>query len=141
MKIKALAQFVYGLFGALFLVAGLAVLSLRTNLLPETVKNIIVNEAQGSLQALHLLQEFSALLVFAGLVSLWAIAHYEQSKTYHWAMTTFWGLLALAQWFDVRGPFQSVLGPLINTVPFVLFGLLGVLRIAAARKANNEVYR
>ncbi|MBS1812972.1 MAG: hypothetical protein JST84_32700 [Acidobacteria bacterium] len=141
MKIKALVQFVYGLFGALFLVAGLSVLSLRTNLLPAAVQNIIVHEAQGSLQALHLLQEFSALLVFAGLMSLWASAHYEQSKTYHWAMTTFWGLLAVAHWFDVRGPFQSVLGPLINTVPFVLFGLLGVLRIAAARKANNEVYR
>lgn len=141
MKIKAFIQFVYGLFGVLFIVAGLSVLALRTNLLPEAVQNIIVNEAQGNLQALHLLQEFSALLVFAGLMSLWAIARYEQSKTYHWALTTFWGLLALAHWFDVRGPWQSLLGPLINTVPFVLFALIGLLRIVAEKKAGEVVYR
>ncbi|MBL8203185.1 MAG: hypothetical protein JNM09_03080 [Blastocatellia bacterium] len=141
MKIKVLIQFVYGLFGVLFLAAGLSVLALRTNLLPEAVQNIIVNEAHGNLQAFHLLQEFSALLVFAGLMSLWAIARYEQSKPYHWAMTTFWGLLALAHWFDVRGPWQSWLGPVINTVPFVLFGLIGLLRVVAERKSGDLVFR
>ena len=141
MKIKAFIQFVYGLFGVLFIVAGLSVLALRTNLLPEAIQNIIVNEAQGNLQALHLLQEFSALLVFAGLMSLWAIARYEHSKPYHWATTTFWGLFALAHWFDVRGPWQSLLGPVINTVPFVLFGLIGLLRIVAEKRANEVVYR
>ena len=141
MKIKAFIQFVYGLFGMLFLIAGLSVLALRTNLLPEAVQNIIVNEAQGNLQALHLLQEFSALLVFAGLMSLWAIARYEQSKPYHWAMTTFWGLFALAHWFDVRGPWQSLLGPVINTVPFALFALIGLLRIVAEKRADEVVYR
>lgn len=141
MTIKAITKFIYGIFGALFLVAGLSVLSLRANLLPEAVKNIIVNEAHGNLQALHLLQEFSALLVFAGLMSFWSIRHYEQSKPFHWAMTTFWGLLALAHWFDVRGPYQSMLGPLINTIPFALFGLMGLLRIFAESKSSDVLSR
>lgn len=140
MKIKAFIQFIYGLFGVLFLAAGLSVLALRTNLLPEAVQNIIVNEAQGNLHALHLLQEFSALLVFAGLMSLWAVVRYEQSKPYHWALTTFWGLLALAHWFDVRGPWQSWLGPVINTVPFALFALIGLLRVVAERKSGDLVF-
>ncbi len=141
MKINAIAKFIYGLFGVLFLVAGIGVLLLRTNLLPAAVQTVIVNEAHGNLQALHLLQEFSALLVFAGLMSLWAIAHYEQSKPFHWAMTTFWGLLALAHWFDVRGPWQSLLGPVINTLPFMLFALIGLLRILAERRAGDVLYR
>ena len=128
MNTKTITKSLYGLFGTLFLVAGSGVLLLRTGLLPDSIRNIVLNEGNGDLNAVHILQEFSALLVFAGLMLFWAIRHYEQSLPFHWAMTTFWGLLALVHWFDARGLLQSVLGPLINTIPFVLFVLVGLLR-------------
>lgn len=87
--------------------------------------------AHDDLNAVHLIQEFGSLLVFAGLVSIWFVRHYEQSKFFHWAMTTFWALFALVHWFDFRGPFQSfqsAIGPTINTIPFVLFAVVGLVR-------------
>lgn len=141
MKIKAFAKFIYGLFGTLFLVAGLGIVSLGTNLLPNAVQNIVINVAHGDPTALHLLQEFASLLVFAGLMSFWSVRHYEQSKPFHWAMTTFWGLLALVHWFDARGTFHAAVGPLINTIPFALFGLIGLLRIFAESKSSDVLPR
>jgi len=128
MMTRALARSIYGLFAALFLVAGVSVLLLGTGLLPEAVKDIIVGFAEGHGNTLHIMQEFASLLVFVGLITLWFIRHYDQSRAFHWAMTAFWGLIALVHWFDVRGPCPSVVGPLVNTVPLVLFLVIGLLR-------------
>ena len=134
MNIQPLTKAFYGLIGTLLLLAGGTVLLLRTGLLPGSLQNLIFNVAHGDLNAVHILQEFSALLVFAGLMSLWAMRHYEQSRPFHWALTTFWGLLALVHWVDARGEFRSVVGPLINTVPFALFVILGLLRLQAEKQ-------
>ena len=134
MNTKAIAKSFYALFGTLLLVAGGGVLLLRTGLLPEAIRNVILNVGHGDLNAVHILQEFSALLVFAGLMTFWAIRHYEQSKPFHWAMTTFWGLLALIHWADARGPYESAAGPLINTIPFILFVLVGLFRHNAEKR-------
>jgi hypothetical protein len=82
------------------------------------------------------MQEFGSLLVFAGLITFWFIRHYEHSRTFHWAMTAFWGLLALIHWIDVRGSWQSVVGPAINTIPLVLFVAVGLLRLRSEGKAQ-----
>ena len=128
MNIKAIAKLLYGFFGVLFLIAGASVILLHTGLLPDAVKNIIINFGHGDSNTLHIIQEFGSLLVFAGLITFWFIRHYEQSKPFHWALTTFWALFALAHWFDARGFSQSVRGPMINTLPFILFVLVGLLR-------------
>jgi hypothetical protein len=101
---------------------------LKTGLLPEELRDRIVGLGHGDRETLHIMQEFSSLLVFAGLISLWFLRHYDQSWAFHWAMTAFWGLVALVHWFDVRGPVESVVGPAINSIPVILFVLLGVLR-------------
>jgi hypothetical protein len=128
MKIEAIAKSAYGFFGALFLISGATVLLLHTGLLPAPVKNIVIGLAHGDSLAIHLIQELGSILVFAGLITVWFIRHYEHSKSYHWAMTIFWSLFALAHWFDgSEGP-RSVRGPLINTIPFIVFLLIGLLR-------------
>jgi len=127
-SIKPIAQFLYGFFAAVFLIVGATVLLLRTDLLPAAVRSIVMNVAHEDMNAAHLIQELGSMLVFAGLISVWFIRHYEQSKFFHWAMTTFWALFSLVHWFYVGGPFKSVTGPMINTIPFVLFAIVGLLR-------------
>jgi hypothetical protein len=138
MKTEAISKSVYGFFGAVFLIVGATVLLLHTGLLPEPIRNIIMGVAHGDSLALHLIQELGSLLVFVGLISFWFIRHYEQSESYHWAMTTFWALFALAHWFDGREGPRSVRGPVINTVPFVVFLLIGLLRRNSKRHYARE---
>src|SRR5262249_55962980 len=118
----------YGLFGMIYLVAGLSVLLLGTGILPDAVKDLIVRIGQGDGNTLHIMQEFGSLLIFAGWITLWFIRHYDQSRPFHWAMTVFWGLFALGHWFDVEGSFRSGIGQVINTVPVSLFVVVGLLR-------------
>jgi hypothetical protein len=79
-------------------------------------------------QALHLLQQYAALLVLVALVTFWFINHYEQSRAFHWIMTAFWGIIALNRWFNPRGEFHAGLGEAITSIPFVMFVMIGVLR-------------
>ena len=128
MSIRPVAKFLYGIVAAVFLIGGVTVLLLRTGLLPAAVRNIVMNVAHDDMNTAHIIQEFGSMLVFAGLISIWFIRHYEQSKFYHWAMTAFWALISLVHWFYVAGPVKSVSGPMINTIPFVLFAVVGLLR-------------
>lgn len=141
MKAKAVVRIFYVLFGALFLGVGLGVLLLDTGLLPAGARETAVAFAHGNPETLHVMQEYGALLVFVGLISLWFARHYELSRPFHWAMAAAWALHALAHWFDVRGA-RSVAGPLVNTLPFALFLLTGLLRLRARegkKKAPDEL--
>jgi hypothetical protein len=119
---------VYGLVSVLYLVAGVSVLLLGTGLLPDAVRDLIVSLGHDDGNTLHIMQEFSSMLVFAGLITFWFLWHYDQSWFFHWAMTVFWGLFALVHWFDIRGSFRFDLGAVINTVPASLFVVVGLLR-------------
>ena len=138
MNIKTITKSLYGFVGVIFLIAGAGVLLVGTGLLPTVIKNVIINVGHDDLNTLHILQEFSSLLVFAGLITFWFIRHYEQSKAFHWAMTTFWALFALAHWFNAKGSFHSGAGQLINTVPFILFVVVGLLRNNYERKPKTK---
>src|SRR5262245_50539090 len=125
---RILAMSLYGLVGAVFLLAGVSVLLLGTGLLPEPVRELIVDIAHDNGNTLHIMQEFGSLMVFAGLISFWFVCHYNQSRPFHWAMTVFWALIALVHWYDIRGGLQFGIGPAINTIPFGLFLAVGLLR-------------
>jgi len=125
---RAVAKSAYVVLGTVFLAAGASLLLVNSGLLPGMLREVIIEESRGDLNTLHIMQEFGSLLVFAGLITFWFLWHYEQSRPFHWAMTVFWGLFAMAHWFDVRGPFPSVGGPLLTTVPFILLLLIGLLR-------------
>src|SRR5882724_660796 len=137
MNIKSIAKFVYGLVGMIFLIVGATVMLLHTGLLPEAVKSTLMAFAHGDSLAVHLIQEMASILVFVGLITFWFIRHYQQSKVFHWAMTTFWALFALAHWFDGREGPRSVRGPMINTIPFVVFLLIGLLRTGSDARAHR----
>jgi hypothetical protein len=136
MRNGILAKSLYLLFGTLYLVAGIATLLFRTGVLPKAVKSVVLDAARGDLNAVHISQEFGSLLVFAGLITLWFARHYGQSLFFHWAMTAFWALFALVHWFDVRGPIRFDIGVLINSIPFLLFGITGL--VTTNRRAREE---
>jgi hypothetical protein len=122
-----LAKFLYLLFGALYLVVGAVALLFRTGLLPDVVKSSLLEMANGDLNIVHIAQEFGSLLIFTGLITIWFIRHYQESLFFHWAMTTFWALIALVHLFDVRGPIRFDIGVLINAIPFILFLAVGLV--------------
>jgi hypothetical protein len=135
MWVRVLAKSLYGLIAGGFLVVGGSVLLLGTGLLPGRVRDLFYDVGGGDRSTLHLMQEYGSLLVFIGLITLWFIRNYAVSRTFHWVMTAFWGLIALVHWFDIRGPAESVVGPLVNSVPFALFVAVGLLRETARGRA------
>jgi hypothetical protein len=126
--IPVLVKAFYGLFAAIYLAAGVSVLLLGSGLLPGGVRQLMLEIGQDNPNTLHIMQEFASTLVFVGLITLWFIRNYDRSRPFHWAMTVFWGLVALVHWFDIRGSFQLGIGPAINSIPFALFVIIGVLR-------------
>jgi hypothetical protein len=127
---RILATALYGLFGGLFLLAGSILVLNGAGLLPDALSERFASLVAGNREIVHILQEYGCLLLVLGLLTLWFVRHYEVSGSFHWAMTAFWALVALIHWFDVRGPVESLVGPLINTTPFVLFLAIGLLRLA-----------
>lgn len=139
MNSKVITQGLYGFVGTAFLIAGAGVLLSGTGLLPEAVNRAVMDAAHDDTKFLHVIQEFGAFLVLIALITFWFMRHYAQSKFFHWAMTAAWALIALAHWFDVRGPFHIGIGPLINSIPFILFALVGLLRLSPdAKKPGLE---
>lgn len=135
---RVLATLLYAVNGAAFLAAGAATLLVDTGLLPGGVRDAVVGFSRGDLGTLHIIQEAGSLLVLVGLLTLWFVFHYDQSRYFHWAMTAYWGIMALIHWFHVAGTPASVVGPLVNTVPFVLFALVGLVRGAEAANTPPE---
>ena len=140
MNAKAVVRIFYVLFGALLLAVGVGALLLETGLLPAGAKESALGFAKGNLDTLHVMQEYGTLLFFVGVITLWFARRYEQSGVFHWAMTATLALHSFAHWLDVRGE-RDLFGPVINTVPFALFLVVGLLRLTAREKKKpaNEL--
>jgi hypothetical protein len=128
MNAKLISQLLYVLFGAVYLVAGLSLMLMGTNVLPPSLVRLIDHLTHYDREVLHVAQEFGTHLVILGLVTLWFVRHYEQSGLFHWAMTLGWALFALIHWRDIRGGGESWKGPAITTIPLMAFLVVGFLR-------------
>jgi hypothetical protein len=130
---RTLAKSLYAIQAIVFLVAGISVVLVGTNLLPWQIPHVIMDIAHGNVYTLHVMQEFGSLLVFVGLITLWFLRYYEQSRAFHWAMTVFWTLFALVHWFDTQGRFHKSLEPMLETAPVIFFLIVGAMRERAGR--------
>jgi hypothetical protein len=116
------------LFAVLYLAAGAALLLFNTGNLPPLVARIVAEVTHHDPYTLHIAQEFGSHMIILGLITLWFTFHFDQSKMFHWAMTLGWGLFALIHWIDVRGTSESIKGPALTTIPFVVWAVAGVLQ-------------
>jgi hypothetical protein len=133
--LRLVTRSLYVVLGVIFLLSGSAVLLLGTGLLPASVADLILSVGEDNPHTLHLMQEYAALLVLVALLTFWFAKHYERSRAFHWAMTFFWGLIALIHWFEPKGAFHVGLGEAINSVPFILFVTVGLIRERNERRS------
>ena len=126
--VQIITKIVYGLVGVLFVLVGGSVVLFNTGLLPTAVHNLILQFAEGDVRLLHVIQEWGNAHLALGLLTFWFIRHYDQSQAFHWFMTAYFAVDALIHWFHVAGPPESIVGPIINTIPLIVFALLGLLR-------------
>jgi hypothetical protein len=127
--VKAITQLVYGFFAILFILLGGSVLLFNTGLLPTAAREIVLSFADNDLRILHVIQEWGNAHLLLGLVICWFIRHYDQSQTFHWLLTAYLAIDALIHWFHVAGPPESITGPIILTIPVVIFVALGLMRV------------
>jgi hypothetical protein len=134
MHIRPVARFVYGLLGVVSIVAASVVLLLGTGLVPAAVSNFLLEIGGGNDDTMHLIQEYAAFLFVVGVVHLWCARHYDLSLFFHWVLTFFWLFIALIHWFDYKGSFHAGWDRVIDTVPFVVFLLIGFIRHKSERR-------
>ena len=76
----------------------------------------------------HLTQEFGTLAIGVGFTMLWQAAQKEPSRSLHWLLTIYLVLDASIHWFGPQGVIGSVQRGVTNSIPPVVFLIVGVLR-------------
>ncbi|MES1181846.1 MAG: hypothetical protein ABUL44_03535, partial [Flavobacterium sp.] len=128
MIIRSISKVIYFLFGLFFLIVGIAIVLFNTGLLPIGIKNVILNITQNNLLTLHILREFGAMMIMTSLISFWFIKDYKNSFTFHVIVSLYWGIMSIIHWSDYSIGHGSVIGQIINTIPFLFFSASAILR-------------
>jgi hypothetical protein len=97
-------------------------------MLPKEAPNSFLN---------HLLQEFGAALLVLGLIFLWYARRKELSWGFHWLVTFYFFLMALIHWVGPDGLIGSASRGIINSIPFAVMLLLGLLQLRAGQRLDN----
>lgn len=136
MMLGKITRIVYGLFGAIFVLLGTAALLTPTGWLPQGLSEITVaGEIPGPFG--HILQEYGAAFLALGFVFFWFAKYKKQSLGFHWAMTFYFALNALIHWFKPEGSTGSWLSGLMNSIPFMLLLLLGLLQQQSSERESG----
>lgn len=115
---KKANQIIYGLFGAAAVLLGVAVLLFPTAL---------TSEAERTVPLLHILREEGAAGIFIGLMSIWCIFNYEKRTAVHYFLIVYTFLMAAIHWFEYLTGHRHLMSPLLNTVPFAVLAVMGLL--------------
>lgn len=113
---KKISLVVYGLYGSVAILAGLAALLFPT----------MIESRAPSTELIHILREQGAALTFVGLISFWLLFHYDQRRTVHFFLTLFAFLIAGIHWFDYFGGRKPLASALLNSLGFVMLLALAI---------------
>ncbi len=136
MAISKLTRGVYGFLGIGYVVVGMGAMLLPTGWLPQSLTDRFLVGETPSPFFKHLLQEFGTVVLALGFVFLWHANRKQHSRSFHWAMTAYFLLDALIHWIGPDG-FTSWSRGIVNSIPFTMMLLLGLLQSRASR-ANQE---
>jgi hypothetical protein len=138
MALNNITRIVYGLLGLLYVLVGAGSMLLPTGWLPRGLADDILPKELPSPFVDHLLQEFGTVVLALGLAFLWYASRREQSRSFHWAMTLYFLLDALIHWIGPQGLIGSWPRGTINSIPFAVMFLLGVLQPSQSRQSPLE---
>ena len=130
-------QIIYGILGAIFLIAGGGAILKPDILLPEVTGSISENldylyKLKDSV--LHLTQELGVAIFGIGATLIWATFNVEKVGTLIYAFLIFTGLFGGIHWMEYFEGNRKILSPLINSLPFAL--LLIVMLLQRRKQVN-----
>lgn len=111
---------------------------LPTGWLPARLTNRFQSAEMSGAFYEHLLQEFGTVVLALGFMFLWYSRRNEYSRVFHWAMTFCFALDALIHWIGPDGLIGSWSRGIINSIPFVVMLLLGLLQSRVSRSHQIE---
>jgi len=126
---RFLGRAVYASFGVLAVLLG-ALALIRPNLaLPPDASSPLT---------MHLVREQGAEGIFIGLMALWCYFHFESRRPVHLALMLFSFLFAMIHWLEYFEGRRTLLSPIFNSVPLVLFIVTAPWSAVATKKARVE---
>jgi hypothetical protein len=136
MMLTKVLRIVYGLFGVLYVLIGVGSILLPLGWLPQRFGGDVLAREAPSVFLEHLLQEFGTVVLALGLVFLWHARRKELSLGFHWLATSYFLLDAMVHWIGPEGLIGSWSRGIINSIPFALMLLLGLLWLRTARPSE-----
>ena len=130
MTLRVAISVVYALFGVLYLLAGIGAMVLPLGWVssswagPEAVEPYATAAPESYLN--HLTQEFGTLAIAVAFAFLWQASRSEPSRSLHWLLTLYLILDSLIHWVGPQGLIGSLQRGVTNSIPPLVFLLLGV---------------
>jgi len=134
MLLKKTTRTGYCLLGILYILLGAGSMLLPTGWLPRGLAGKLLAGETLSPFAAHLLQEFGTVVLALGFVFLWCARRREYNVSLHWAITFYFSLDALIHWVGPDGLIGSWSRGIINSIPFAVMLLLGLLQLRASAR-------
>ena len=137
MTLRTITRTVYALLGVLYLLVGVGSIALPAGWIsPRWVGDDLAGlyaTATPDSFLNHLTQEFGTLAIGVGFVFLWQAGREEPSRSLHWLLTLYLVLDSSIHWVGPQGFIGSLQRGLINSIPPLLFLILGFLWWRALR--------
>ncbi len=138
MMLNKTTRVAYGLFGIVYVLLGAGSMLLPTGWLPQSLAGkLLAGETLSSFGA-HLLQEFGTVVLALGFVFLWCASREDHSRGLHWMITLYFSLDALIHWVGPGGLIGSASRGIINSIPFAVMLLLGLLQLRASARVPQS---
>jgi len=138
MTLKRTTRVAYWLFGILYVALGTGSMLLPTGWFPHSLADHLLAGEVLSPFGAHLMQEFGTVVLALGFVFLWCANRTQYSPSLHWAMTFYFSLDALIHWIGPAGPIGSWPRGIVNSIPFAVMLVVGLLQLTApSRRAGT----
>jgi hypothetical protein len=144
-NLRIVTKGVYALLGTLYVLVGIGAMVLPLGwvsaewLGPEVAASYAASVPDSYLN--HQTQEFGTLAIAVGFVMLWQARQMEPSRSLHWLLTIYLMLDASIHWVGPQGVIGSLQRGVINSMPPLLFVILGVLHERRGRSSDRSVRR